>query len=398
MEIRLPLSCAGKERIIMNLLPQQILESCNSIHTQMARTWLKAELQMPAVLDAPVNLPEQSRVLNGDERIQMTMTVPTVEVSPNAPVRQVGFLLLPGTTMTCFSSAINVLRHANKVSGRVLYQWRLYSTDGQPVMTEEGFEIGAGESIEQADAETLDKLVVCGGYRFGEHKVLRSLKRIAEQGVQMGSMGAGCYPLARAGLLDGYQCTSHWEYLPALEETFPQLNLSSQLYVVDRNRFSCAGGGGVQDMMLNLLGAEHGPELALAVSEMLICGVRHGSEPQRGNCRRALLGYSPPVLDEAISLMESNIEEPLKLQELSDVLGISRRQLERLFSKYLNSQPSRYYMELRLKRAREMLQQTNKSILEISIACGFSSPSHFSRSIKERFGCPPKALCKQAAA
>lgn len=382
----------------MNFLPQQILENCNAMHTQVARTWLKADLQMPRVAGAEVKLPEKNRVCSGDNRVQMTLTAPDVEVCGSTPVRQVGFLLLPGTTMTCFSSAINVLRHANKVSGRVLYQWRLYSADGQPVITEEGFEIGVGAGIDQVDLQALDKMIVCGGYRYAEHKVMRTLRRIAEQGIQLGSLGAGCYPLARAGLLDGYQCTSHWEFLPSMEEMFPQLSLSAQLYVVDRDRFSCAGGGDVQDMMLNIVGAEQGPELALAVSEMLVCGVRHGTEPQRGNCRRVLLGYSPPVLDEAISLMESNIEEPLKLQELSDVLGISRRQLERLFSKYLNSQPSRYYMELRLKRAREMLQQTNKSILEVSIACGFSSPSHFSRSIKERFGCSPKVLCKQLAA
>ncbi|MEH6578468.1 MAG: GlxA family transcriptional regulator [Amphritea sp.] len=311
--------------------------------------------------------------------------------------QEVAFLLLPGADMTCLSTAINVLRHANRIAGYSLYKWRLFSHDGHPLLAEDGFVISVHQAINDVDPVRLDKLIVCGGQRFQEKRVLRWLRRAAGAGLCIGALGQGSYPLARAGLLDYYCCTTHWEFLASLQEEYPRLVLSSQLYVIDRDRFSCAGGSGVQDMMLHLVGLEQGAELALAVSEVLVCGMRLPSEPQRGSSRRLLMGYTPPQLLEAISLMESNIEEPLKIQELSELLGISRRQLERLFSKYLNTQPSRYYMEIRLNQARSMLQQTNKSILEISIACGFSRASHFSNIMKEQFGCSPSSLYKRTA-
>ncbi|OMH36292.1 hypothetical protein BGP75_09925 [Motiliproteus sp. MSK22-1] len=310
-------------------------------------------------------------------------------------MQEVAFLLLPGSGLSCLSLAINVLRHANQQAGELLYRWHLLSADGLPVLTEEGFEIGVHSAITTVDPASLDKLIVCGGQQYKEQTVLRWLNRAGAKELCIGALGQGSYPLARAGLLDGYRCTIHWEYLASLQEEYPQLELSSQLFVIDRDRFSCSGGSAVQDLMLHMIGTETSGELALAVSEVLVCGMRLPGEPQKGACRRSSLGYAPPRLQEAILLMESNIEEPLRLQELAELLDISRRQLERLFRKYLNSKPSRYYMELRLNRARQLLQQTNKSIVEVSIACGFTTASHFSKSVKEQFGCSPRSLCLQ---
>ena len=310
-------------------------------------------------------------------------------------VQEIAFLLLPGSALTCLSSAINVLRHANQLAGESLYRWRLFSADGMPVLTEEGFEIGVHYAITHVDPASLDKLIVCGGQQYSEQSVIRWLNRAGGMDLCIGALGQGSYPLARAGLLDGYRCTIHWEYLASLQEDYPNLELCSQLFVIDRDRFSCSGGSGVQDLMLHMVGMETSGELALAVSEVLVCGIRLPGEPQRVTCRQSSLGYAPPRLQEAVLLMESNIEEPLSLQELAELLDISRRQLERLFRKYLNNKPSRYYMALRLNRARQLLQQTNKSIVEVSIACGFSTASHFSKSIKEHFGCSPRLLCLQ---
>lgn len=310
-------------------------------------------------------------------------------------VREVAFLLLPGTAMACLSAAVGVLNNANKLAEQTLYRWTLCSRDGLAVMSDEGFEVGVQQSMQRLDPARLDKLVVCGGQGCDDPQLLRWLRQAGNFNLSIGAFGAGSYPLARAGLLDDYACTTHWEYLAAMQEEYPRLLLNSQLYVVDKNRFSCAGGSDVQDLLLHFVGEDHGQQLALAVSDKLIFRTRLSSEPQRGAHSSQHSAYMPPCLQDAILLMESNIEEPLSLQEISDLLGISRRQVERLFRKYLDSQPSRYYMELRLNRARDLLQKTSKSITEISIACGFSSTSHFSKNVKDQFGCSPKLLGRQ---
>ncbi|MEH6824609.1 MAG: GlxA family transcriptional regulator [Motiliproteus sp.] len=302
--------------------------------------------------------------------------------------QEFAFLLLPGVTLTCLTAAINVLRLANQLSGAMLYRWTLLSHNGQPQMAEEGFEIAVHQSITCAEPSIIDKLVVCGGQRFHAPEVLRWLRRVGKSGSSIGALGQGSYLLARAGLLDGYRCTTHWNYLSSFQEEYPLLAVTSQLFVIDRSRFSCSGGSGVQDMMLHLVSMEQGEELAVAISEMQVCAMRLADEPQRA----ARLGYASPHLLEVIALMESNIEEPLRLQELADMTGISRRQLERLFRKYLNKQPSRYYMELRLNHGRRLLEQTNKSVLEVAVACGFANAPHFSKNVKDRFGSSPRLL------
>ena len=310
-------------------------------------------------------------------------------------VQEIAFLLLPGTSMACLSAAVSVLSNANKLAEKTLYRWTLSSRDGDAVLSDEGFEVSVQQSMSGLDPARLDKLIVCGGQACEDSQILRWLRQAGSFNLSIGAFGAGSYPLARAGLLDDYCCTTHWEYLAAMQEEYPRLLLSSQLYVVDKNRFSCAGGSDVQDLLLYFVGTDHGQTLAMAISDMLICRTRLSSEPQRMGHSRQHSVYMPVCLQDAILLMESNIEEPLSLQEISDLLGISRRQVERLFRKYLDSQPSRYYMELRLNRARDLLQKTSKSITEISIACGFSSTSHFSKNVKDQFGCSPKLLGRQ---
>lgn len=310
-------------------------------------------------------------------------------------VQEIAFLLLPGTGMACLSAAVAVLNNANKLAEQTLYRWTLCSQDGLAVMSDEGFEVGVQQGMQRLDPARLGKLIVCGGQDCDDPHVLRWLRQVGHFNLEIGAFGAGSYPLARAGLLDDYACTTHWEYLAALQEEYPRLMLSSQLYVVDKNRFSCAGGSDVQDLLLHFVGEDHGQTLARAVSDRLVYRTRPSGESQRGAHSRQQSVYMPACLQDAILLMESNIEEPLSLQEISDLLGISRRQVERLFRKYLDSQPSRYYMELRLNRAKELLQKTSKSITEISIACGFSSTSHFSKNVKDQFGCSPKLLGRQ---
>lgn len=217
-----------------------------------------------------------------------------------------------------------------------------------------------------------------------------ALRQSSDQDRLLGAVGAGLYPLAQLGLLDGYRVALHWRWQDDFTEQFPQVTATSQLFEWDRHRLTTCGGLAVLDMLLEMLTRDHGSELAAAVAEELVLErIREGSERQRVPLRNRL-GASHPKLTQAVVLMEANIEEPLTTDEIAQHVCVSRRQLERIFKQYLNRVPSQYYLELRLNRARQLLQQTSTSIIQIGLSCGFSSGPHFSSAYRNFFGVTPR--------
>ena len=196
--------------------------------------------------------------------------------------------------------------------------------------------------------------------------------------------------LARADLLNGYRSTIHWENMASMREEFPGVVVSPELFEMDRDRLTCSGGTAPLDMMLNLVQRHHGGHLAIAISEEFVCERIRGRNDRQRVPLRLHLGNSQPRLVEAVQLMEANLEEPMSLDEVARHVGLSRRQLERLFQKHLNCVPTRYYLELRLARARQLLLQTGMSIVEVAFACGFVSAPHFSKCYRDYFGIPPR--------
>ena len=304
----------------------------------------------------------------------------------------VSFLMLPEYTLSAFSNAIGILRMANRLTDRALYTWSVHSLDGQSVISSAGLELTITGSL--ADAADANILMVCGGYSVKKYcnKLLTDgLRKIAKRKIPIGGIDTGTYALAVAGLLDGYRCTIHWENLSSLREEFPRLEITSSLFVIDRDRYTCSGGISSIDLMLNLIASIHGHQLVQEISEQFTCDrVRTEKDAQRAPLKY-LIGASQPRLVDAVTLMESNIEEPLTLDEVADYVGISRRQLERLFNRYLHCAPSRYYLELRLSRARLLLLQTSIAVIDVAISCGFSTAPHFSKCYSDLYGKPPSA-------
>ncbi len=316
-----------------------------------------------------------------------------VTVSPatdGAPIH-IGFLMILDYSMISFANAVAVLRMANRQSGRDLYRWSTMTMDGNPVCSSDGLELKPGCSV--AATDPLDVLMVCGGYHVETEcrkPILVALRGFAKQHVPLGALCTGTHVLAAAGLLDGYRCTIHWENLSSLQEQFPRLQVSSNLFVIDRDRYTCSGGVSSIDLMLNLVASIHGHQLVQEISEQFTCErVRTEKDAQRVPLHY-LIGASQPKLVDAVTLMEANIEEPLGLDEVSSYVDISRRQLERLFHKYLHCAPSRYYLELRLHRARLLLLQTSMPVIDVAISCGFSTAPHFSKCYSELYGKPPR--------
>jgi len=308
----------------------------------------------------------------------------------DTPVR-IGFLLLPNFSMGGFVSAVEPLRLANWVSDRTLYQWELFSRDGGPVAGSNGISVNVDRAI--TDVETHPMVFVCGGIHIRkqeDEKVLSWLRRLDRRGARLGALCTGTHTLARAGLLDNHRCTIHWENLPAFVEEFPHIDVGNDLYEIDGSRMTCAGGTASLDMMLHFIAEQFGRDLEMAVSEELIYGnVREGTDVQRIAMPQRF-GVTHGKLLKVIAIMEENLERPISQQALGEAVGLSTRQLERLFRKYLQRTPTRFYLELRLKRARQLLLQTAMSILDVALAAGFVSASHFSKCYRDHYGCTPR--------
>jgi transcriptional regulator GlxA family with amidase domain len=317
----------------------------------------------------------------------MMSSTPTVA---DATTQSVGFLLLDKFTLISLASAVEPLRMANQLTGRTLYRWHTFSPNGAAVWASDGVPITPDGSW--SNPSVADTVIVCGGVGIQsaitrEHTVW--LQGLARQSKRLGGVCTGSWALAKAGLLDGYECSVHWEFLAAMQEAFPRVNVSTSLFTLDRNRFTSSGGTAPLDMMLHLIARDHGRELASAISEMFVYErIRNEQDHQRVPLKH-VVGTHQPKLQEVVALMEANLEEPIDLDNLAEYVDLSRRQLERLFQKYLQCTPSRYYLRLRLIRARQLLKQTSLSIVELAYVCGFVSTPHFSKCYREHFGVPP---------
>jgi AraC family transcriptional regulator, glycine betaine-responsive activator len=316
--------------------------------------------------------------------------------SRRAPER-FAFVMVPSFSMMAFTSAIEPIRLANRLSGRELYSWRVISKDGQPVRASNSCLVVAECSLAQAEiapGPSCPTVILCSGLgaeQVRDRELFAWLRRADRCGATIGALCTGAHILARAGLLEGYKCTIHWENLPGFMEEFPEIEVAADLFEVDRNRLTCSGGTAALDLMLHLIARSHGQELATKISEQcLLDRIRQPHDHQRMPYR-VRLGIHHPKLIHAIEMMESNVEEPLDQEMLARYVGLSRRQLERLFRKHLGRTPAQYYLELRLERARHLLYQTTMPIMNIAFACGFVSASHFSTCYRQMYGRTPRA-------
>ncbi len=318
----------------------------------------------------------------------------------NSPIN-IGFVLQPNFSLMAFTAAMDALVTANLVHERTLYNIHTFGIDSRKVLSDIGIDIATNATVESLSLhyrDTLDWLFVCGGYRCdtSESKALSyNLKSAHNQKIKIGSIWNGTIALAHAGVIANQAASAvHPNSYHFIRETFPNLNLSSHTYEVSEQNASCAGPNSAMEMMLCLIENQFDRNLVRAIREILSCD-------QASEGRQTIL-YStrtekpvnvrPTNLEEAISLMEANVEEPLTPEELSHCLSMSRRQLERLFQTHLDTSPSRYYLKLRLIHAHNLLEQSSDTIIHIGLSSGFVSSSHFSNCFKDHFGYSPTQL------
>ena len=311
---------------------------------------------------------------------------------PDDAVHNFDLLLLPRFSMAALAGVIEPLRIANRVADRRLYAWRLCAPEGTRASASNGIELACDVAAGGPPPPPPATLLVCAGFdheRWAVRPLLEWLRRLARAGVRLGAVDSGAALLARAGLLDGYRVAVHWEGLAGFRERYPLVDVSDALFESDRDRLTCAGGHACADMMLDLIGRRHGPALAVAVAEQLVHErLRAGGERQRPGLA-ARVGVRNSTLLAAVEAMEANIDGPLAPDAVAAAAGVSRRQLERLFRRHFDDTPGGFYLKLRLRRARELLQNTGLGVLDVATACGFGSAAWFSRAYRARYGRPP---------
>jgi len=313
-----------------------------------------------------------------------------VEVDHSGKPRRFIFVLMENFTMLCFASAIESLRVANRTAGKELYSWKLLSDGGEDAQCSNGCKFHVDGDLIELDRD--DTVMLCGGIdvqRATTKRMLNWVRREARRGVTLAGLCTAGFTMAKAGLLDGKKATIHWENQDSFAEEFEEVDLTKSVFVVDGNRITTAGGTASIDLMIKLIADHHGEDLANAVADLLIySSIRTDQDTQRLSIPTRI-GVRHPKLSRVIQMMEQNIEEPISPAILARDVGMSTRQLERLFRRYLSRSPKRYYMELRLQKARNLLMQTDMTVINVALACGFASPSHFSKCYRSHYDTTP---------
>ena len=309
---------------------------------------------------------------------------------PQQGGRQFAFLLVEKFPMSSLAAAMDPVRPATRLPGRDFYGWPPVSADGDAVMASNGLPLKIDYSV--ADVPPVDILFVCVGLTTefpGKSKVLGALRNWGRRGGSLGALSVGSYLLAEAGQLEGHRCTIHWENRAGFMERFPEINCTGNVFEIDRKRYTCAGGTTSIDLMLEIVRGDFGANLANEVANQFQHErIRSAGDRQRVGPERDLTGKWEK-LGKMAELMADPPDEPFSAVQLAKSAGLSVRQVERLFLRHLGVTPGRYYMRLRLERARELLRQTNMPILDVAIATGFTSHSYFAQSYRLQFGRPP---------
>jgi transcriptional regulator GlxA family with amidase domain len=309
-----------------------------------------------------------------------------------APLEQetVCFYLVPGFSAMGFVAAMEPLRVANRMAQRPVFAWRLFSVDGQPVEASCGLKVAVDGTLD----ESAQALILCAGFeprRGSSRALVGALRRMARRGAALGALDTGVYLLAEAGLIGDQPVTLHWEAAPAFREDYPDVHVTEELFTMGERLFTCAGGTAAIDMMLERIARRQGTALARAVSEQFIHSrIRPHEEHQRLDLGTRI-GTRDPRLCAIIERMEAEIESPCRLESLAAQVGITRRQLERLFMSQFGMGPAAYYRNIRLDRARAFLTETSLPLIEVAVATGFSSKSAMARAYVQKFGRPPGA-------
>lgn len=302
-------------------------------------------------------------------------------------------LVVPHFNLAATTNLLDPFRIANYLHGEGLFKWDLISESGGPVQASNGMTLETTALGEVAGARR-DMVIVSSSWSPDAHSrpsLHAALWRWARQGATLGGLDTGAFILAEAGLLEGRRATVHYEHIDAFTETYPEIELTEDLFVYDGNRITCAGGSASVDFALNILRGTHGDGLANAAARYLFHqSMRPPGSQQNTDMLEPIGATTPRHVRRAIALMEAHLEHPMPIPDICAAARISHRQLDRLFRQCVQKSPAAYYRDIRLDRARGLVTQTDMPLSQVALASGFASQEHFSRAYRTRFGLPPR--------
>ena len=304
-------------------------------------------------------------------------------------------MIFPGFPMMAFSAVIEPLRAANLLEGKTCFRWMAVGLTEAPVQASNGFSITPDYKVDNAPVP--HRVVLCTGgdaERLDLPEVGRWLRRCLHGGAELGAVADAAFLLARQGLLDGYRCAIHWTARPAFMEQFSQVTTVPDLFVLDRDRFTAAGGIGSFDMMLEIIALDRGPSLAAQVAEWFLHSPLRQGVDRRLMPLRLRTGIRDELVLSALALMEEEMESTTEVGSVARRIGVSRERLERAFRAETGEGPSRYFRRMRLRRARDLLAHSKLPVEEVALSCGYAGAPSFARAFRAEFGHSPRSRAK----
>lgn len=309
-------------------------------------------------------------------------------------ITSLGFLIFPDFPMACLTSVIEPLRAANEISGKTAFNWHLISETGTQVTSSARVVFGPTERLDQA--AQIDQLFLISGpnARFEDAKAGNAiLRKIARHGTPVGAISGGIFPLARSGLLQGHVCSVHWCYAAAFGEEFSHITASDEVIIQQGQRTTVSGAAAAFDLALHLIAGRLGPDVATEVA----CWFQHpvvrgpGVAQRVPTHRRASADdMLPDAVKTAIAIFGRDMHSPVQIAQVARMVGVSGRQLDRLFGKATGKGPQQYYRSLRMKAARQLVQYSTKSMPEIAAAVGYASATPLRHHYTAEFGVSPQ--------
>lgn len=295
--------------------------------------------------------------------------------------------------MHSLTSAVEPLSLANRELGFDAYEWLVVSSSATEVESSAGMVLHVDGNL--SSSRNSDHIIICDGDRAKpefSNSVLSRLRHHHAVGGIVGSLGNGAFALAEAGLLENKPFTVHWQNYHTMAENYPNLDIQDRLYVIDNRLITSAGSAAAADLALELIARDFGPRLANRISELCVRSPKREADERQRSHSELALATGNEILSKAVFHMQENLEDPIKLEDLANHAGVSRRQLERVFKKHVGKSPAEYYREIRIEHARKLITETNLPIIEIIFASGFESPSAFNKNFRQKYGCTPSKV------
>lgn len=304
--------------------------------------------------------------------------------------KRIGFLFIEGYALMSTAAALEPLRAANLFSDIPRYEVRILSVAGPQVRSSVGSILPA-QPMQDAGTDFDLVFVVASGdpLAVSNPAIFSWLRRMDDAGVALGGISGGAAILACANLLENRRFTIHWHHYDDMRRQYPQLLLERRLYVIDRDRYTCAGGAAPLDMMHAIIARDHGTALAQRISDWFIQTEVRGAEAPQQSSIAARYGSLPRPVLAALELMESHVADPLTLEQIAKLSGLSTRQLQRRFREALGSSVMDVYRGIRLNTARDLLRASKLDVGEIAQMTGFAGQAHFADSFRRFFGTRP---------